>query len=1632
MNMLASGFANFINGIFANWQMLLFVLCAVLFLMTILFRKFKITFIILLVAALAVSGVLIVDLIVEATSWDTLALINFLVKWVPTVLFAATVVFATLFGALWGLRKSLIFLLHAVITGALCIILYAVLINVKEVDGFLLNVVDFFMGGKGSLRRSLGVTAECAGLKDVFVEWLPTVIPDNSVGIMLGDSKAYIYTLADLICHVAFALVLYVLYLILNIILYIIYHCCYSERKYKQKVTQKYIDNKVDRRYHHYTLGGSVVGLVRGITSGLIALSFLGSALFIVAGRGDCTLKDFDFGSKQTNEYYSYYRAVESYGTHGIFKVLNAVSSPDEVPYYFFVADLVLSGELNDEEFGIKDHIVFREELDAYTGFARNTLALLMEYGGDKIAPIINGQNTATAFDTVLEVMSDDGFRAKFNDLITEFDTKTYVINLAMSFVNSAIANVDDMSFAGGISQDNRELLKLLFTKGHYSDVIPDEKELKQTLSDDSEFNLPYINVSKLVSKQDVQIIFNTVLDLLGEKTATVNDTLHLVGKILPQLQKISVLNENRAEELDPVLGRLYTYAVNRYLTAEGSEGVTYASIFKEDIEWVGEINSLITVSESALKLYDNVYAPSAQPFDMVISIFDKENENYKENTESFDDICGALAKSKLLGNALSTSYVYNVIKNSLNGLFNGIYIPKDIVYANEYNAEGKLISTGEMYNVFNGVRIIGENSDLLNQLKAFSEGSLDVKTFLPALRDAVATKDENKVTLATYVAKSQLLRSVVSAALITNCADYVYVPLVARESDAEGNKVNMVTQKELIVLFDFFDELVEFVTPVITGEGDASEALTEFVNSSVFDGIINDSTVFEGTVGKLLADNLADNDLVVIPRALKEDYEGWVTVNGKKGELKRLLDSFEALGMDVASAMEIDGNSVLDKLLDLTEEHLDTTLQSQVLHYTVSKFMIENSLDFGSFTLVVPTSAQQLIDGDVLESLVKKSELKNVLKIVNDFDINGDTQLSDVLVKVVKNKQVIKESNLLSSSIVYALASDGETADMLNLSDKFASAATYEKVRKYNSSNPWMKELPRLIDALDEILGISQKESITFDDRTLTDSMSELLKTMTAKSSVDEEETRLRICYASEVVANNITVRLDEILTGNVDEKLLIQSKSEGLYSYNELETLSDALKLFDIDIMNMEGTALTDKVRSELLTLNDVAEDPYFGYRTKLAVIYPSIIISGMMSKELDEALLEAKDDAGEPNPLIDEKILNRIKEYKTLYSQKEFEYMIDSVALLGIDNFDDLDTLNFNTVKDKKDNVDKICRSTVMRGVFTKQITKNAELGSEHPLAYEQDIKILKTVEIRSLVNLLADVDDGNAEGGNTNIEDMYFDNVKLSDIRNNAYDRQGGVTSYLILSAVSDVLRDTRELSIDSALIDEYDCINDREILAAINAFTALEGEDISIGKWNDSDQLGTGDGKFDYPTKAQRDIALESVIVRTKLTDQLVEINKGVSGNYVGKANMNKFLIDRRRDDYDYTASKGELTALFDAMDEIRALEGQTGSEFRIPTLSIDTLISYREMGNAGGKDYLRMMYASDVLRYKMCELVLTELEKYGAGVSGVTLEEAYDLNGFELVNDRQSIEFNELKSAIGRIEAAQSHAVDDN
>ena len=190
-----------------------------------------------LLIALAI-GIVIgcgVYLFIEFSKWETLDLITFAIRWLPTALFVLTVLIATLFGIWRGLRKSLILALHATLAGALCVAVFFILVNVKEVDSGMLSLINFFMGGDGALQRAIGVPESCSTLKEVLANVVPLIVGEESdIALILKDNAAYVYTLVDMAFRIIIAVLSYIVYIGLVFILYIVYHFCYSQRKYKK------------------------------------------------------------------------------------------------------------------------------------------------------------------------------------------------------------------------------------------------------------------------------------------------------------------------------------------------------------------------------------------------------------------------------------------------------------------------------------------------------------------------------------------------------------------------------------------------------------------------------------------------------------------------------------------------------------------------------------------------------------------------------------------------------------------------------------------------------------------------------------------------------------------------------------------------------------------------------------------------------------------------------------------------------------------------------------------------------------------------------------------------------------------------------------------------------------------------------------------------------------------------------------------------------------------------------------------------------------------------------------------------------------------------------------------------------
>ena len=497
---------------------------------------------------------------------DLQGLIKFGIEWLPTIIFLIILILSTLVGIRRGLRKSLILMLHSVIAAGLCLGLFFFCVTSPIVDKLLLDLINTFMGA-GGLQSQLGVSSDCETLREVLMELFSSYAVEwGELGILLSASSAYVLTLVNMVYRIVFAVIFLIIYELLLFIMYLIYLIFYSERKYKKKRNIRFATNRADSSYNKRPVGGGCVGLVRGMIAGIISLSFVGSMFFIAAGgTGASKLpENFSFG-EDYDSYISIYRSIESYGDRGIFKILNAIGDPEDTPYYLFAADIVFSGGLDDEEHKVSGNVKFREELAADTGFAKNTLALLMKYDTNgEISAVLRGENDGDLMDKVLNICTKPEFRVEFENLIDNFDAQTYIINFALSLADAVIANIDDMSFASSIDKDNKELLQVLFKRNHLSDSIPDERDRKHSVSAEitEEDIPPYLTINHLFTKRDAQIVLNIVLSIISNEI-DVKDPQSIAHVLIPNLEELSILSTKRSHEMDPVFGRLYCFLEN-------------------------------------------------------------------------------------------------------------------------------------------------------------------------------------------------------------------------------------------------------------------------------------------------------------------------------------------------------------------------------------------------------------------------------------------------------------------------------------------------------------------------------------------------------------------------------------------------------------------------------------------------------------------------------------------------------------------------------------------------------------------------------------------------------------------------------------------------------------------------------------------------------------------------------------------------------------------------------------------------------------------------------------------------------------------------------------------------------------
>ena len=1100
----------------------------------------------------------------------------------PSILFALFVLVGFLRGLRRGFRKSLILLIQAIAAFVICLGVYLLLINNDTVDGLLLTGINSILGSPSGLQDALGVTGDFATLKQVLAQYISDMLAGIGAGPVTAADSGYVMALVLLAYHIVFALLLSIVYKILQFIFYLVYLIFYSEGRYRRKKKEKEKEGGVP--YKKRKLAGAIVGLSRGLVAGLVCVSLIGGVLSVVTGGyGEGKTEDYAFGEPNIDQAYTVYRSLDEYGTKGIIKILNTVRDSEDVPFYLYITDLIFSGRLVDENLGIDENIKFRDELTGYVGFAKNVATLVMKYGGDTMKNIVSSGNDE-AMNEAVKLFENEDFNREFRLLIENFDAKTFISGFALSFIDSVVENIDQTSISDGMDENTVNMIKILFKPDYYSDKIPSDAALLAAGK-----KAPVLKASSLISKKDILAAYDVIvesmnkapeeegyIDIIGGKI----DTLSTLKIMVPFVSNLSILSTEKASEVDPVLERLYTYVENTVLTDVNAEGyVSPDYYYDEKIEWTSELKTLLGVAGDALNIYATVAKDSpsgdsngegesnpedsAKPgkpgigeasaegkevgdgdgektskdaLDMIVNIFDAKNENYTANMTRVDRICDSLSKSKLIGRALSSSYMYSQIKTALSSVASSFDMPENV----RYDSNGG--DDGEIKALLDGLKSICKNETTIKLLSDTPDFS-DLEDFKP-YAEVLTTADESGNAPIDCVIKSKLLHSLLSAMLVDMSEEEdssIYISDRAKESNSAGEKVNIIEKDLLKDILQSSSDIIDLISEI---SGADSLKISEIVSNDAVKKLTK-NIIVQGTAAKLLINALKDNQSIVIPASLS-DPEKWLdsgmegSSDFSKGEFRKLFDFIADANFDIDGI--VDGSvDVIDEINKLSDEKMqDNMLASDVLWYTIS-YLLSTSIGGGDMEIIVPDGAKADIsetETDV-KVLIKREEVKALINRVilispalkqDETDVR---EMSDKLIElIVVNKNKVFGSLILDATIINFVVNgnvlDGTT---IEIPTSLKENAKKENLAKYNFDGGWggdNGELVKLINALDVFLGVS---ATVADGKKFT--MQEVSLDLTEIIKKLKDDSVLTTVYASEILKCTVSVKIKDTLTG-------------------------------------------------------------------------------------------------------------------------------------------------------------------------------------------------------------------------------------------------------------------------------------------------------------------------------------------------------------------------------------------------------------------------------------------------------------------------------------------------------------------
>lgn len=899
-------------------------------------------------------------------------IIKFCFVWGPTILFFSVIILSFIGGMIKGFRKSLILAINALVAFTICLIAFFVIVNNENVDANIVSAVNWGLNlaNQDSLQSLLNVSSESTTLTDILIELvIKNMDANTAISNIVNENGEYIFTIVHLLYHMIFAFILWIVYFILLFILYLIYTIFYPERRRKRRARRNYREGISDTPYSKHFLLGGLVGGLRGFVRATVFLSFLGSLLFLISGGiGSKKYDDFTdvkFEDEALDTTYVTYRCIGSYGSTGIIKIFNSIKDKNQVPYYLYISDLIFQGKLKDEEKNINDNMILRKELSPYTKLINDFFNLMLEYDSEDVVKLVKGtmNNDGTtpdvnAIDILSKLFENENFQNDVNKIIDEFEGETYLINFALSLVDSITSHIDEFVTTDSSDEVTKEILKILFTGENK------------------------ITVSNLLNKEEAKQIAKLAVGIFVEQKSMENETTlepldyyTIYGeKLIPVITELSMFTDEKKRSVgNAVIQELYDYGIT-LMTEEinsdsnsnttiytSEEAIKLSSTSTDEVDWIGEFVTFLNGSLDIIDLYKKISTES-EPVDGIFNLLSTDNPDFEENEKLYDRVAKMISDSKILGLVLTLPMIQEQVNSILASISPTGKMPTGIEYTNKYSADGVLVKEGEIGILLDVIKIlIAKDGKIIYDI--IQSGNFDMQAirnmcsiFEKPVDDSISSKTVLSRLLDSYIIKFSLSQIVENLELDEDIV--IYVPLECKE-DINGE--TLIKKSSVLDLFNIIPTVLDMLDE---SENDFSKML----KSENLTNIISQSKIVEATLANSIIQMSNSIDGVVMPNSLST-VEPWLYLDEENNtELINLINQIKNL--------DIDFNNFDMKSIKLNKEKVMGMTKSKLLHYNISYQLSENLQD----TITVPNKAidDTLSNGEKY-NYVKKTEIEKL-----------------------------------------------------------------------------------------------------------------------------------------------------------------------------------------------------------------------------------------------------------------------------------------------------------------------------------------------------------------------------------------------------------------------------------------------------------------------------------------------------------------------------------------------------------------------------------------------------------------------------------------------------------------------------